>query len=67
MNIKSYEMKLRRLAFKKNLFLSKSSARNPKDVEYNTYIILTEKKGEIIKRGLTIEEAEEFILNYMPS
>jgi hypothetical protein len=67
MNIKAIELRLRRLAFTKGLFFSKSSARNPDDVEYNTYRILTEKKGEIIKRGLTIEEAEKFILNYMPS
>ena len=64
--INSIEIRLRNLAVTKELFFSKSSARNKKDIEYNTYRILKGKKGDIIKRRLSLEEAEEFILNYLP-
>jgi len=65
MNIHNIQVKLRRWAKNKGIVFSKSRARDERDVEYNTYKIL--KKGEVIKRGMTLEEVEEFILNYMPS
>jgi len=63
-NIKSIEIRLRNSAKNKGIFLSKSRTRNPDDVEFNTYKIL--KNDNIIKRGLTLKEAEEFILKYLP-
>jgi len=63
MNKLHHEIKLRRWAKNKNLFLKKPRIRNKKDSEYGTYQLIINATGEI-KRKLTIEEAEEFILKY---
>ena len=57
-------VKLRRWAKNKDLFLKKPRIRDKRDREYGFYQIIINKTKEV-KRRLTIEEAEEFILNYI--
>lgn len=63
MNIHTKEVKLRRWAKNKNLKFIKTRIRDKRDIEYGTYQIIINKTGEI-KRGLSLNQIEEFILNY---